>query len=410
MSTQDTPLLARQPILDTHQTVVGYELLCRPAPEDTLTWQVSHGDRATSEVMISAFNDLGIDEVTGGLPAFVNFTEHWLQNPPILPATNLVAEVLEHIHPTDANLKALRTLRKLGYRIALDDYQGEIIHEPLLPLVDIIKVDIRRLGNLDSLPGLISRYQRDGLTWLAEKVETQEEFKICRDAGCELFQGYFFSRPANVYGKRLPDNQLAVLQLIRLLNDPDAEFDDIASALQSDPQLSYKLLRIVNSAAVGCAREVTSIHRAIVIVGLSRLKAWANLISLGKLSDKPPVLREQAVVRAYLCQALTFAWPHLDDDTAFTIGLFSLLDAFLDFPLDAICERLSMPEPLTLALTRQEGDYGFILKTVIAMEQADWDSIDWNVLAGMGVTPADLEFQYLKALHITRELLRSEAG
>lgn len=410
MSTYETPLLARQPILDSSLNIVGYELLCRPIPEDTLVWQLSHGDSATSEVMISAFNDLGIEEVTGGLPAFINFTEHWLHNPPILPAANMVAEVLEHILPSEENLKALKKLHSLGYRVALDDYQGEPIHEPLLPLVDIIKVDIRRLQSLEELPGLVSRSQREGLTWLAEKVETQEEYQICRDAGCTLFQGYFFSHPANVYGKRLPDNLLAVLQLLRVLNDPEADFEEITSILQSDPQLSYKLLRIINSAAVGCARLVTSIHRAAVIAGINRLRAWANLISLGRLNEKPPVLREQAVVRAYLSKSLTFNWPDLDEDTAFTIGLFSLLDAFLDIPMGELCQRLNLPAHLTQALTTHEGDYGFILKTVVAMEQADWDHIDWHVLAGMSITPADLELLYLKALQTTRELLRSEAG
>ena len=410
MSDQEPPLLARQPILDRKLETYGYELLCRPAPEDTLTWQQNHGDRATSEVLISAFNDLGIEQVTGGLPAFINFTEHWLHNPPILPAANMVAEVLEYIEPTEANLNALRKLRRLGYKVALDDYQGDELHSPILPLVDIIKVDIRRLSSLTVLGELIQRYGRKDLIWLAEKVETQEEYRLCHEAGCTLFQGYFFSRPANIYGKRLPDNQLAILHLLRVLNNPDAEFDEIAAVMQSDPQLSYKLLRIVNSAAVGYPREVTSISRAIVICGINRLKAWANLIALGRLNNKPAVLREQAIVRAYISKALTFAWPDLDDDTAFTIGLFSLLDAFMDCPMADICEQLNLPPHLKTALISHEGDYGFILTTVIAMEQADWEHINWEILAGMSITPADLERHYLKALHFARDILLSESS
>lgn len=407
MDKQELPLLARQPILDLNMDIVGYELLCRPIPEDTLSWQLDNGDHATSEVLISAFNDLGIDRVTGGLPAYINFTSHWLHNPPIMPSRTLVAELLEHIEPTDANLAALRRLRKLRYRIALDDYRGSEKQEVLFPLIDIVKVDIRQLSSLDELPSLIKRYASYQLTWLAEKVETQEEYRLCREAGCSLFQGYFFSRPDNVYGKRFPDNQLAVMQLLNTLNNPGTDLDDIARIIKSDPQLSYKLLKIVNSASVGCSREVTSISRAIIIAGQNRLRSWANLMSLGKLRDKPHVLREQAIVRAYLSKALTFAWPDLDDDTAFTLGLFSLLDAFFDHPMEMICERLNLPVHLCHALISHSGDYGFVLATIIAMEQGQWDQVDWEVLQGMGIMPADLESYYLQALQATRELLGS---
>ncbi|MCD8521039.1 MAG: HDOD domain-containing protein [Saccharospirillaceae bacterium] len=407
MDKNDPPLLARQPILDSGLQVVGYELLCRPMPQDTLAWQNEHGDHATSEVLISAFNDIGIDLVTGGLPAFINFTSHWLHHPPIMPADSIVAELLEYIPPNDANLAALRRLKKLHYKIALDDYDGDERQAALFPLIDIVKVDIRRLPDLNSLPALIEKYRSFNLQWLAEKVETQEEYLRCRDAGCTLFQGYFFSHPANVYGKRLPDSQLAVLQLLQVLNDKDSRLEDVADILQTDPQLSYKLLQMVNSAAVGIARQITSVSRAIVIVGLDRLRAWSNLIALGRLQDKPAVLREQAVVRALMCKSLVFSWPDLDEETAFTLGLFSLLDAFLDQPLQDICERLRLPADLSAALTNHQGDYGFILATAVRMEKGQWHAIDWNVLQGMGVSPAQLEWHYLNALQTARGLLQS---
>jgi len=404
MSSQEL-LLARQPILDAHLQIVGYELLCRPQPEDSLQWQLSHGDRATSEVLISAFNDLEIEDVTEGKPAFINFTTHWLRNPPIVPAPNIVAEILEHIDVSAVNLNAIKSLRQLGYRIALDDYTGDPAKEDLLPLVDIVKVDIRQLHPLAQLPDLISQHSHYDVKWLAEKVETQEEYELCRDAGCTLFQGYFFSRPANIYGKRLPDNAVAVMNLISALNKPEAEINEITEIIKTDPQLSYKLLKIINSAAIGLAREISSVSQAIVIVGLNRLKAWANLLALGRLQDKPVALREQAVVRAHLAKEIAQHFPPLDSDAAFTLGLFSLLDGFLDQSMDSICKQLNLSQELTLALLKQQGDYGFILQTVINMEQAEWDNIDWELLKGISITPADLELYYLQSLQTTRQLL-----
>lgn len=410
MDNTSLPLLARQPILNRRQKVVGYELLCRPVPQDTRQWQDVFGDHATSEVLISAFNDIGIDQVTGGLPAFINFTRHWLHNPPMLPANRLVAELLEYIEPDAENLQALQSLRKFGYRIALDDYQGDAAPVALFPLVDIVKVDIRRLPDLAMLPQLIEEHKAHGLKWLAEKVETREEFEFCQAAGCDLFQGYFFSHPANVYGKRLPDSQLAVLQILKVLNTPDARINDVADVLQTDPQLSYKLLKLVNSAAMGFVSAVSSIPHAIMLVGLDRLRSWSNLIALGKLQHKPDVLREQAVVRAHLCKAMVFAWPGLDEETAFTLGLFSLLDAFFDHPLTEICQQLHLPESLTQALLKHQGDYGLILATTVAMEKGRWEEIDWPLLQGLGLEPADMERHYLNALHTTRELFGQLGG
>lgn len=407
MTGNSLPLLARQPILDRELKTVGYELLCRPVPQDTRQWQDQHGDQATSDVIISAFNDIGIENVTGGLPAYINFTRFWLHNPPDLPASMLVAELLEYITPDADNLAALQRLHDMGYRIALDDYQGDDAQTPLFPYIHIIKVDIRQLSSLELLPQLMAKHRQYPLVWLAEKVETQAEFDFCKAAGCDLFQGYFFSHPANVYGERLPDNQMAVLQLLNVLNDTDADIDDVARVLKSDPQLSYKLLKIVNSAFYGFAREVTSVQHAIMLVGLDRLRAWSSLIALGKLQNKPAVLREQAVVRAELCKALVFAWPDLDEEAAFTIGLFSLLDAFLDRPLSDLCTHLRLPDELTRALLTHEGDYGLILSTCIAMEKGHWEDIDWPLLEGLGITPATLEQHYLRALQNTRELLSS---
>ena len=407
MNTQEI-LLARQPILNSQMEIAGYELLCRPIPQDSRDWQISHGDRATSEVLISAFNDIGIEDVTEGKPAYVNFTTHWLQNPPIMPCVNMVAEILEHIEPTPENLQAIKALKDHGYQVAIDDYTGDPALVPMFPFIDIVKIDIRALSDLSQLAEIIQRYASYDLIWLAEKVETQEEFDTCKAAGCTLFQGYFFSRPANVYGKRLPDNAVSVISLIRALNVPDAKIKDISAIIQSDPQLSYKLLKIINSASVGFGREVSSISQGIVLAGLNRLKAWANLIALGKLQNKPEALREQAVVRAHLARSLAQNLDALDEDTAFTLGLFSPLDAFLDSPIQDICKQLNLSEELRNALISMEGDYGFILRTVICMEQADWDAINWQRLETIGVTPANTEILYLESLHIARQILASE--
>ncbi|WP_420591266.1 EAL and HDOD domain-containing protein [Bacterioplanoides sp.] len=401
------PLLARQPILDHNLQVIGYELLCRPHPQDDAAWQESQGDHATSEVMIGAYQELGFEKVTGGLPAFVNFTRNWLFNPPVVSSNMLVAEVLEYVSADEDTILAIEQLRRMNYQIALDDFIAEPNQIRLLPYVDIVKVDILRLPDIQQLFPMIQAYQRPGLTWLAEKVETPEEYEECRKAGCTLFQGYFFAKPTTMYGKRLPDNKISVLQLLEQLNNPDAEIADISKTLQTEPQLSFRLLQLVNSAAVACAVEVTSIQQALMLVGLDKIKTWAKVLSLGQLSDKPEVLREQAVLRGFLTQELATKQTTLDSNTAFTLGLFSLLDAFLDLSMEEVCERLNLPQELSGALTHHKGKYGQVLGLVEEMERANWESASFSQLEELQLEITDITSSYQNALHASRDLLLS---
>ena len=401
------PLLARQPILDHNLQVIGYELLCRPHPQDDAAWQESQGDHATSEVMIGAYQELGFEKVTGGLPAFVNFTRNWLFNPPVVSSNMLVAEVLEYVSADEDTILAIEQLRRMNYQIALDDFIAEPNQIRLLPYVDIVKIDILRLPDIQQLFPMIQAYQRPGLTWLAEKVETPEEYEVCRKAGCTLFQGYFFAKPTTMYGKRLPDNKISVLQLLEQLNNPDAEIADISKTLQTEPQLSFRLLQLVNSAAVACAVEVTSIQQALMLVGLDKIKTWAKVLSLGQLSDKPEVLREQAVLRGFLTQELATKQTTLDSNTAFTLGLFSLLDAFLDLSMEEVCERLNLPQELSGALTHHKGKYGQILSLVEEMERANWESASFSQLEELQLEITDITSSYQSALHASRDLLLS---
>ena len=405
MNDEYTPLLARQPILDRAMKVVGYELLCRPIPNASQEWQDNFGDRATSEVIIGAYNELGIEVVTAGLPAYINFTRYWIENPPLLGQSPIVAEILEHIDIDDELIRLVKRLRKLKYQVALDDYAGQPLPEKLLEQLDIIKVDILALDSLDQLQSIIERYQRPGLRWLAEKVETMADFEACVAMGCDLFQGYFYSRPNILYGRRVPDNKMAVLRLLKVLNNPDADLDEATRILQSDPQLSFKLLQMVNSAYVGCATEVSSIPRAIMIIGFDRIRSWSNIIALGRLDDKPGILREQAVMRACLARELAMHWRSISPEDAFTMGLFSLLDAFADMPIGHLCNKMYLAPDLTAALTTGSGEMGELLQTVIIMERGDWPSLPWAPIQQQGIDVAQLGQCYQNALQEARELL-----
>lgn len=395
----DRPLLARQPILDRSQQVYAYELLCRPVPSETLQWQQLNGSSATTEVVIGAIHEIGMALVTGGLPAFVNFTEEWLaMDPPLNPA-DMVVEILEHIPLNERNLKSVQALKKLGYRIAVDDFTGGEDHAKWLNYADIVKVDLIGLNNLEEAGELKLRYQRDNLLWLAEKVETHEEFHRCREMGYDLFQGFFFSKPVTLYGKRTPDSHLAVMQLLGVLNQVESDFDQIVKVIRNDPQLSYRLMQIANSAAYNSGAPITSLQRAVTLLGLTKIRNWASLLALGKLSDKPAVLQKQSLFRAYLAQNMAQYSNALEPDVAFTLGLFSLLDAMMDTVLEDVCAKIALPDELTTALIKHSGPYGILLDAINAWEKGTPEKIQWNALS---LTPSELEICIENAISVSQ--------
>tara|TARA_Y100001934_G_scaffold177183_1_gene209819 strand:+ start:4262 stop:5479 length:1218 start_codon:yes stop_codon:yes gene_type:complete len=393
---QDRPLLARQPILDRDKAIYAYELLCRPIPDATEAWQDAHGNSATTEVVIGAIHEIGMALVTGGRPAFVNFTADFLSIDLPLSPDEMVIELLEHIPATDKNINAVIRLKQQGFRIAVDDFTGDEAQAAWLKYADIVKVDLPAVGSLDAASAVRNEFHREGLIWLAEKVETYEEFEHCRAAGYDLFQGYFFSKPAVLFGRRTPDSHIAVMQLLGALNQEEADFDDIVDTVRRDPQLSYRLLQMANSPQVNQGSSITSLQRAATALGLNRIRNWANLLALGKLSDKPAILQQQALFRGYLMQNLSSVTKTMEPDTAFTLGLFSLLDAMLDMPIDEVCARVNLPKELTQAITENAGPYGKHLKALMQWEKGAADAIDW---ASLDVSPGELEASIEQAIH-----------
>ena len=400
---QDRPLLARQPILDSNKSIYAYELLCRPIPNATEAWQDAHGNNATTEVVIGALHEIGMALVTGGRPAFVNFTADFLSIDLPLSPDEMVIELLEHIPATDKNINAVTRLKQQGFRIAVDDFTGSDAQAEWLKYADIVKVDLPALGSLEEAGAVRKKFHRDGLIWLAEKVETYEEFEHCKASGYDLFQGYFFSKPVLLFGRRTPDSHLAVMQLLGALNQEEADFDDIVDTIRRDPQLSYRLLQMANSPQVNHGAPITTLQRAATALGLSRIRNWANLLALGKLSDKPVILQQQALFRGYLMQNLSGTTKSMEPDTAFTLGLFSLLDAMLDMPIDEVCARVSLPKELTLAITEHVGPYGKHLKALTQWEKGEAEAIDWSTLE---VSPSELEASIEQAIHTVSQQSR----
>ncbi len=369
--------IGRQPIFDRDLNVVGYELLFRPG--NTNAYDSLDGNHATSQVINNLLIEIGLDELIGDKPAYINFTKELLMNgvAELLPAKRVVLEVLETVDVDEDLTNSVKSLAQAGYSIALDDFTFAEEWLPLIKCARIIKFDIM-MHSKEEVSEQLKKFSGEEIKLLAEKVETQDEFNHYKEAGFDYFQGYFFSKPVVLNQKALSSNSLSLLQLVAKLQSPDIEVEEIEKLISQDVSLSYKLFRSVNSAAFGLKNKMTSIKQAVVYFGLQRLKNWASLMVIASNSNKSPELIHTGLVRAKMCELLAEEAGLPEKDAYFIVGLFSILDAVLDQPLETILSQMPLEESLNNALLNKDGDMGEALKCSISCEQCDWNDIHFR--------------------------------
>lgn len=387
-------LLAKQPIYNKKLELFAYELLYRPSyPGEQIDWD---GDTATTKLLLNALLDVGLPAITGGKKGFVNFTRNTLLSMPDFDPRFIVIEVLETVEPDRAVINAIRRAVDAGFSIALDDFSYHEKWLPLLEMADIVKVDVMQHQG-SALESLCDKLSAFPAQLLAEKVESYEVFDKCRGLGFDYFQGYFFSRPQTVVGGSLSANKVVLLQLLADLQNPTIALEQVEATVLRDVSLSVKVLRLCNSLHYGSHIPINSVRQAILLIGIDALRKWASIISLSSLSDKPPYLLSFALTRARTLELLAETGRVGSRDSYFTVGIFSLVDAFFDRPKEELLDSLPFDQAIREAILSGAGHLGLLLETVKCHEVGRWDAIVWGALAEHGIDASRLAAAYLQA-------------
>jgi EAL and modified HD-GYP domain-containing signal transduction protein len=231
--------VARQPIFNTSRKVIAYELLFRR--ENQPAYDGDDGDRATEAVIVNSFLAIGMDVLTNGKRAFINFTDQGLKNriAELLPAELVAVEILESVEPEAAVLAACRQLKKKGYLLVLDDFIFRPGYEPLIELADVIKIDFL-LTPAGERAKIVQQFGgRSGLKFLAEKVETERDFQEAVRSGYHYFQGYFFSKPVVISRKSIPFGQVAAFRLLKAVHAAVLNLNQVEAIIREEVAFSY---------------------------------------------------------------------------------------------------------------------------------------------------------------------------
>lgn len=378
-------MLAKQPILNRKKELFAYELLYRgDAPVEQLD-----GDFATIDVMVNAFLNIGIKQLTDDYPVFINFTENLLKEGIVqqFDPGDLIIEVLETVELTDEIIALIKKLARQGYRLALDDVTSQLFEvwesADLIRYLTFIKVDFFQIRSRFIRQKLARtvRAKYPHIRLLAEKIETNETYKEALADGYHYFQGYFFMRPKLMESVEIPSYYFTYLHLIQQIDQKDFDLIKVADLIQMDLSLSYKLLKLINSPFYRRMTRIYSIHQAVVLLGQEEIKKWLYILSLRENYQRRDIDGTSALIkssyyRAKMCESLAEkVAPDLKQE-AFLVGYFSQLPAILLQPIDKLLNSLSLDYQIEQALLEQPGLLTDIYQLAVAFEEVNWKRLD----------------------------------
>ncbi|OAM52138.1 diguanylate phosphodiesterase [Methylovorus sp. MM2] len=403
--------LGRQPILSPEKKIVAYELLFRS--EDSIGVDVVDDIHATSTVIVNMLSQFGVEHVLGNNDAFINVSASLLMSETIelLPHDRVILEILEDVPISTQLITRCEELKDMGFRLSLDDFIYRTEYDPILPLIDIVKIDLT-LTPLDTLPQVIAQLrQRTNALLLAEKVEAESEFQRCAELGFSLFQGYFFAHPVILQGKKPQPSQMTLMRIMGMLIG-DANVNELEKPFKESPNLTVSLLRLVNSVGIsGGRQQIGSLRQAIVVLGQKQLLRWVQLLLyVSPEGNVANTLMQQVANRARLMEliALQLNNDRTFGDQAFMVGMLSLIEALLQVPLADILKQIGLVEAVEQAILTKSGTLGKLLELAELMELNDFKAATTHIHA-LGLSVHDFTAIQLQAIQWANELNKEVA-
>ena len=359
--------VGRQPILDRDLNLYGHELFFRPGAANEFS---GDPESATRSVIDSSLFLMPTDDrqIT-----FINCTRETLVSGivTLLPPKTTVLEILEDIDADPEVMESCRSLKRAGYRFAMDDFTENEINLPFLEVAEFIKIDFT-LSNAEARQRIYSIASRANITVIAEKVETESDVETAWSEGCTLFQGYFFCKPIMTRPRVVPQNQLVYMRLLAELTREPADLREIESLTMSEPSICYRLLRLVNSVLYALPNPVDSIRSAVMLIGDDEFRKLITiaLASMAPTSKSKAAIRV-ALERAKFCELLA---PVLRESgsTLYLLGMLSLMDVVLNMPMSQVMDHLPVHEKIRSALLGKRSSLSVALDLVRAREAGGW--------------------------------------
>jgi EAL and modified HD-GYP domain-containing signal transduction protein len=409
VSATDT-FIGRQPILNRDGKCIAYELLYRS--KGTMEAVFTDDTKATTRVIINLIHNIGVSSIIGDKIGYINVDDHTLLSDALLsvPKDQFVFEILEYTKMSVAIVERVRQLHDLGYRFALDDFScsSENIEyfKALFPFVDVIKIDLLEEQTC-TIEEIGQKFKPHKVTLLAEKVEDLEIFERCKKAGFDYFQGYFFEKPTIIKGKEIEPSVTNAMDMINTLYTT-TNMDVVSQKFSLYPELTFNLLRYINSSKYSFKHDITSIKQILNLLGPSRLRSWLGLFLYGSKNERifQDAITDAATFRANMMRELIVAHGKSElADEAFLTGSLSLIDTYLQIDMHEIIDKIQLSKSIVDALLSREGYLGKFLSITEKLEKTDQiQSMIEHLAPKVNLSPVQLYSLYCKANDFTCDI------
>lgn len=399
--------VARQPIFDRDESIWGYELLFRLS-ESVNKAAVDDDNLATAKVIADGFS-MAVNGVDQSKKILINFPTDLILTGAnqALPSDTCIVEILETVEPTEDILAACKKIKEDGYILALDDFVGQKGYEPFLEIADIVKVDLESQTPAETIK-LVQYLDHYPCALLAEKVEDIKTYHLTRTLGFTYFQGFFFSRPEMMKGRKISTEKMSKIQLLHKLADENFEVKDLAHIIATDISLSYRLMKYLNSAFFAFPQKISSINQAITLLGSVHLRQWLSIVILSDMdhNDRAEEIVFTSVRRARFLELLSQlkSPPPYKQETMFLLGLFSMLDALLGQSMDEIMETMPLEDEIKAAFLGEKNNLSQWLRVAEFIDNGEWEKMD-SLLSKHRLDTKQVAITYFKASTWANELL-----
>lgn len=378
---QSSSFICREAILDRSERVAGYEFALGQGVQSRMMDKSAMIRRVYDDVMLNNLAPLGVSSLLGGRSAFIRLSVESLKSKQLEALANPNTVIMINPRPiAEIDLAEMRA--SLAHIQALGFKQGWSIKQPrpeyaeFLHQADFIEIDPAGLDGMQ-LKALIAdlRTANKEQRLIASRLQTSDDFQYCFERGFNYFMGPFVSSRENWHPAKSEVNYLRVFQALEMIRK-GAEFDQIAETLRTDPILTFKLLRYINSPGIGLQKKVEEIQQALMLLGRDRFYRWLSLLLFD--SKKPGyhenVIREQALTRGRFMEMLAGKGRvPANADQLFLTGLFSLMNVMLGQPLEEVLKQVALPEAVASALRGEASAMRDALELAIAMESGIGD-------------------------------------
>ncbi|AUJ71344.1 MULTISPECIES: HDOD domain-containing protein [Pseudoalteromonas] len=405
--------IARQAILRPDQEVFAYELLYRDSDNNAFPVGVSDG-QATGRMFFNSLMFIGVDRLAAGQLAFINLSDESLlqELPSLLAPQKIVVEIVERSKNIPSLVNTVTKLTEKGYRFALDDYDGTSKWDPLLPLMEFVKIEVEQPIIKTNMTVKKLKRQYPDIKVIVERIESKEEFEIIKSSGADFFQGFFFAKPEMLNHGNVEPSKMVVFQLLQATARKSLCFKEIQTRVSKDLSLTARLLKLANAKAGEDRLEIKSISQAVVYLGEDAIRQFVKVLALSELgSDKPSELTRMGLTRAKFVE--TFLMPGGEEmaETGYLLGLMSILDVILDVDLAVIAAEFSLDDSLSSALLSYQGLLGGALRLAFEIERNDWREAELILQAIRPATPTNYLYDMaLSSRAYADEILSIVAG